>query len=58
MNNESGRVVFHSLILGQIVEFISAYWYLAVLFVLLFTGLYASLSKFVFGDRKSKQTPV
>ena len=56
--NVVGRVVFHSLILGQIVEFISAYWYLAVLFVLLFTGLYASLSKFVFGDRKSKQTPV
>ena len=56
--NVVGRVVFHSLILGQIVELISAYWYLAVLFVLLFTGLYASLSKFVFGDRKSKQTPV
>lgn len=50
--NVVGKVIFHSLILGQIVDFIGAYWYLGILFVLLFTGLYAVISRSMFRERK------
>lgn len=37
--NVVGKVIFHSLVLGRIMSFLSQFWYLLILFLLLFTGL-------------------
>ena len=41
--NVVGKVIFHSYALGVVMSFLSRFWYLIVLFLLLFTGLISAL---------------
>lgn len=48
--NVVGRVVFHSYWAGRLSSAIAQYWYLVVLFLLLFGGLYAAMRTWVWKD--------
>lgn len=52
--NVVGKVVFHSYVLGQIVDAISQYWHLVVLFFMLFGGLYAALRAWIWRDSQRR----
>ncbi|MGN0537317.1 MAG: signal peptidase I [Acutalibacteraceae bacterium] len=53
--NVVGKVIFHNYQLGQIFEFISQYWFLIILFLLLFAGFFAAIRNlFEKEEEKSK----
>lgn len=56
--NVVGKVVFHSHLAGQVVGVVSRYWHLAVLFLLLFGGLYAALRTWVWKDGVGREKTV
>lgn len=53
--NVVGKVIFHNHVLGEIMSFLNQYWYFAVLFLLLFAGLFSAIRSWRKAQREEKE---
>ena len=53
--NVVGKVIFHNYELGQVVEFVSQYWYIIIIFFILFFGFYALIKKLFLKPEKREE---